>query len=78
LTRDVQLELRANRQSKNDMLWHWAEYSKFRVDDESTGYNLNTGGDSGVTQRGMTDLNGIKFTTRDRDNDLSTYNRAAL
>ncbi|CAF4282739.1 unnamed protein product [Adineta steineri] len=55
----------------------FAVYSGFRVGDESTGYRMTydafrkgNAGDS-LTGDAKTNVNGMKFTTKDRDNDLS-------
>jgi hypothetical protein len=64
----------------------YAEYGLFTVGDESTGYQLHidnytgTAGDAmrgfGRTTNNLDDLNEMKFTTWDRDNDLSSFNCA--
>ena len=47
----------------------YAEYSIFVVADESDGYRLGIGGYSGTADDSMYYHNGLKFSTRDRDND---------
>jgi hypothetical protein len=69
-----------------DRQWLYAEYGLFIVDDESTGYQLhidNYSGTAGDTMRGFGrandpgNLNGMKFTTWDRDNDLAAGTNCA-
>jgi len=59
------------------MQWYWAEYSTFRVGNESTGYRLNIRGYSGTAGDQLSDADGMKFSTRDRDNDIWDYHCAA-
>ena len=65
----------------DDGEWSWAEYSTFRVDSETSGYSLTIGGYSGnagdaFDYRGFV-LNGAKFSTKDRDNDVSLHPNCA-
>ena len=69
LTKYGQYKLRVDLQLASNLQWYWAEYNTFRVDDESTGYKLNVGGHKGTAGDSMTYMNGMKFSTRDRDND---------
>ena len=69
LTKYGQYKLRVDLQLKSNQQWYWAEYSMFRVDDELTGYKLNIGGHSGTAGDSMANINGMKYSTRDRDND---------
>ena len=52
----------------------------FRVEDEDKGYLLNIGGYFGTAGDSMTNgsysVNGMKFSTHDRDNDLCSCNCA--
>ena len=52
----------------------------FRVEDEDQGYLLHIGGYSGTAGDSMTNgsygVNGMKFSTQDRDNDLCSCNCA--
>lgn len=71
--------LRVDIQLKSDLSWQWSEYDTFIVGDESTGYALQVGGFSGTANNGFlgdtgtvsdpNNLNGMKFTSIDRDND---------
>ena len=56
----------------------YANYSTFSVSDGSTEYILTVGGYSGTAGDGLGSYhNGSRFTTRDRDNDVSSgYNCA--
>lgn len=60
---------------------YWAEYRTFRVDDEATGYRLHVGGYSGTAGDSFTmsyeSLNGTKFSSRDRDNDMDVFRHCA-
>uniref|UniRef100_A0A8C8E254 Angiopoietin-like 3 n=1 Tax=Oryzias sinensis TaxID=183150 RepID=A0A8C8E254_9TELE len=47
---------------------HWAEYH-FVVGSPSTGYTLHVSNFSGDLQDAMTNLNGMKFSTKDRSNN---------
>ncbi|CAH1790439.1 unnamed protein product [Owenia fusiformis] len=53
-----------------------AEYSIFDVSDESDNYRLTIGGYSGDAGDSLAFHNGLGFTTKDRDNDLSPINCA--
>lgn len=73
LTQDNKYKLRFELQSNASGLWYWAEYDTFTVGDESTQYTLTVGGFTGnVTVDAMNSgsiQNGMKFSTKDRDND---------
>jgi len=79
LTVSGQYQLRFDLQSRsNTSNWYYAEYSTFRVLDETYGYKLEVAGYSG--NAGFDALrphDGMMFTTYDRDNDLYIYNCAA-
>jgi len=68
-------KLRVDLLSNFDGQWYWAEYSKFIVDAESTGYTLHVGGYTGTAGDAMMaigsadTMDGAKFTTYDKDND---------
>lgn len=71
LTLDNKYKLRVELQSKASGLWYAAEYDTFRVGDESTQYTLTVGGFSGnVSSDGLNYQNGMKFSTKNRDNDV--------
>ena len=48
----------------------------YRVEDEDQGYRLHISGYSGTAGDGLDYHNGMKFSTRDRDNDKSSRNCA--
>ncbi|CAC5405744.1 Fibrinogen-like protein 1,Fibrinogen-like protein A,Ryncolin-2,Angiopoietin-related protein 2,Ryncolin-1,Ryncolin-3,Ficolin-1 [Mytilus coruscus] len=63
----------------------FADYSSFRVGDEGTKYLLNVGGYSGTAGDSFATaansdvdarVNGMKFTTKDQDNDMSYHSCA--
>ncbi|XP_056013919.1 ryncolin-1-like [Ostrea edulis] len=56
----------------------YAKYSKFIVGDENSKYKLMTSGYSGTARDGLKYHNGMKFTTKDQDNDAhgGNYNCA--
>lgn len=83
LTRGNKYKLRFELVSAYTALTWTAEYDYIAVGNESTQYTLtlagfNAGSMSGliVPQDAMRSLNGMKFTTYDRDNDLSIINCA--
>lgn len=52
-----------------------------RIDDEDEGYRLHIGGYNGTagdSMSGVHSLNGMKFSTKDRDNDEMTKNCAVV
>ena len=55
----------------------YAEYSKFEISNEAGGYRLTVAGYSGDASDSLSYHNGMKFTTKDRDNDLNLNNCAA-
>jgi hypothetical protein len=81
LTVTGRYKLRFDLQSRDNSQWYWAEYSWVTVHNESTGYQLQVGEFTGnVYSDALTDgaYNGTKFTTRDRDNDMSLANCATV
>ena len=56
----------------------YANYSTFQVLDSSRKYQLNIGGYSGDARDSMVLHNGMKFSTKDQDNDSSSANCAIL
>jgi len=70
LTNTGRYKLRFDLQSLNNGQWYWAEYTTFRVANESNNYKLTVSGFTGnVYYDGLAYHNGAKFTTKDRDND---------
>ena len=58
----------------NSGLSYYAEYNTFSVGNESTQYQLTASGYGGnVGFDGMTHHSGHKFSTYDRDNDVTPY-----
>ncbi|XP_071147418.1 fibrinogen-like protein A [Mytilus edulis] len=51
----------------------YAEYQNFKVDNEASQYRITYAGYTGTAGNGFESNNGMKFTTRDRDNDLHPY-----
>ena len=49
----------------------YAKYSTFKVLDSSTDYRLSIAGYSGDAGDSLDDANGQRFSTKDRDNDIS-------
>jgi hypothetical protein len=71
LTQDGKYKLRVELQSKSSGLWYWAEYGTFTVGDESSQYTLTVAGFNGnVTADALNYQNRMKFSTKDRDNDV--------
>ena len=56
----------------------YAKYSTFKVLDSSTKYQLNIGGYSGNAGDSMANHNGMKFSTKDEDNDTQGNNNCAV
>ena len=74
LTSEGQWELRVD-YMYNNKLRGFLTYRQFRVGPASGDYQLNISGFSGNASdpiAGSHSLNGMKFSTRDRDNNLST------
>ena len=67
LTSNGRYALRVDLKMSNET--GYAIYSNFSVADESTGYKLNLTYNHGTIGDSMTANNGMKFTTKDRDND---------
>ena len=60
----------------------YAKYSTFSIGDRNTDYTITLGGYSGdagdsMTSSGYGNVNGMKFTTKDRDNDLHNNGNCA-
>ena len=56
----------------------YAEYSIFEISNEANGYKLKVDGYSGTAGDSLTFHNGMKYTTKDRDNDASGQNSAIV
>ena len=55
---------------------YYAVYTKFEISNEADGYRIKAGGFSGNAGDSMAYHNGMKFSTKDRDNDIEPYNCA--
>ena len=55
---------------------YYAVYTTFEISNEADGYRLKIGGFSGNAGDSMLYHNGMKFSTKDQDNDLSSRNSA--
>ena len=55
----------------------YAEYNKFEISDETDGYKLTISGYSGDAGDSLSHHNGMKFSTYDRDNDVSQHDHCA-
>ena len=55
---------------------HYAQYTTFEIGNEANKYKLLIGGYSGNASDSMAYHNGMKFTTKDNDNDLNSNNWA--
>ena len=51
----------------------YAQYTTFSVGNSTTEYNLTVGGYSGTAGDSLAYHNGMKFSTRDNDNDKNTH-----
>ena len=56
----------------------FANYSLFHVNDSSTDYQIAISGYSGDAGDSMSHINGMKFTTKDQDNDRLNSNNCAV
>ena len=54
----------------NDVSMHYAVYTTFEISNEADGYRLKIGGFSGNARDSMSNHNGMKFSTKDQDNDI--------
>ena len=64
MTSSARYRLRIELQSSYNNLWYLVEYDTFLIDSEAGGYAIH------VTGNAMQYHNGMKFSTRDVDNDL--------
>ena len=62
--------------NRNDL--RYAEYSTFEISDETNGYSIKVSGYTGDAGDSLIYHNNMKFTTKDRDQDLLTENCAVL
>ena len=80
LTQRGQWEMRVDYQ-KNDKNWSYLHYNQFSVGSASEEYPLTVGGFTGVGTDWFDypsfELNGMKFTTPNNDNDRTHHNCAA-
>ena len=56
----------------------YAKYSTFNISDSSTQYTLTVSGYSGTAGDSLSSHDGMKFTTKDRDNDIWSDNCAII
>ncbi|XP_062591481.1 angiopoietin-1-like [Saccostrea cucullata] len=75
LTKDRNQELRINLQSFSGEQ-AYAVYSTFYIGDEYNKYKLTVSGYSGTAGECLFNLNGMDFTTKDKDNDRADVNCA--
>ena len=71
-------EVRFDMMAKDQSNMKWAKYSSFEVDNEPTGYTLHVSGFSGNVEERFTFVDGMKFTTYDRDQDKYTSGNCAV
>lgn len=76
LTRDNCSMLRVDLIDTYGVHWH-AKYEHFTVDSEETGYRLHVSGYSGNATDALSYQNGMAFSSKDRDMDISTTDCAA-
>uniref|UniRef100_A0A1X7UMS3 Fibrinogen C-terminal domain-containing protein n=1 Tax=Amphimedon queenslandica TaxID=400682 RepID=A0A1X7UMS3_AMPQE len=70
LTKGRSNTLRVELQEFNNNITIYAEFSRFNIGDNNTEYTLSVGGYSGTAQNSMYLHDGMRFSTRDDDNDL--------
>ena len=56
----------------------YAKYGKFNIGNEQAQYRLQVGSYSGTAGDALTPHNNMAFTTKDRDNDSSSYKNCAV
>lgn len=76
LTRDNCSRLRVDLTDTYGVRWR-AEYEHFGVDSEDTGYRLRVSGYSGNATDALSYQNGMAFSAKDRDMDISSIDCAA-
>ncbi|XP_065903988.1 fibrinogen-like protein A [Dysidea avara] len=78
LTNTGKWELRVDCQLQ-DKTWTYYHYTTFSVGDSGDEYPLTVGGFTGIADQDVFAYhNGMKFSTFDNDNDLSSWNGAAV
>ena len=76
LTRDNCSRLRIDLTDTYGVHWR-AEYERFTIDSEETGYRLHVSGYSGNATDALSYQDGMAFSAKDRDMDISTTDCAA-
>ena len=73
---EVELQIKVSGDNKEEQIW---TYGHFKVDGPEYNYTLHIGEPRGPSNgyESMTDLDGLQFTTIDRDNDLYFANCAS-
>ena len=61
--------LRIDLQDASTKVMYHAMYTSFEISDEADGYRIAVGGYSGTVTDGLQYHNGMKFSTKDQDND---------
>jgi len=75
LTTNGSYKLKFDLQARNGS-WYYAEYSRFKVSNETSNYKIQVSGYSGDTGDALWFSDGMAFTTYDRDNDQYNDNCA--
>jgi len=74
----LRVDIESNDGSSGQTVSYWAEYSTFMVGFEATNYQLLIDGYSGDAGNPLAALNGLQFTSKDRDNDDYSTDNCAL
>ena len=61
--------LRIDLQYAPSKIMYYVKYNTFEISDEADGYRIKVGGFKGTLTDGLIYHNGMKFSTKDRDND---------
>ncbi|KAL7631283.1 UNVERIFIED_CONTAM: hypothetical protein RMT77_018416 [Armadillidium vulgare] len=75
LVSDTLMELRVDLEDYEGGV-RWAKYENFYISDENRKYQLDIGNYSGNAGDGLKPHSGMKFTSQDQDNDISSKNCA--